>query len=157
MRIHRHVPLETECDARAVARYERKFAPEVEPGLSKRLVEPPHICRNKVSAANCMIGPQPWVLVTTDPMLRRSSALQLRPLSALPLKNCLQTPSTDISRSCRLTISRSSLPPITMRLKLRMPPDVGYWIRLGLSNKPQPGLLTWLSLPSKDASIHGVR
>lgn len=56
IRIHEHVLLDAERDARTSARYRSKFIGEVEPQLVARLEKTRHICGDDFSAADCIIG-----------------------------------------------------------------------------------------------------
>ena len=56
--IRAHVDLlpEAQRDPRTVARYRRKFVDEVEPQIAKRLEAHSHICGDRFSAADCVVG-----------------------------------------------------------------------------------------------------
>ena len=56
IRIHENVLPVDERDARTAERYRKKFANEVEPQLSERLVKNDFVCGPRFSAADCMVG-----------------------------------------------------------------------------------------------------
>lgn len=56
IRLHAHVLPDLEKDTRAVRRYERKFADEVEPQLMQRLMKANYVCGKSFSAADCVIA-----------------------------------------------------------------------------------------------------
>lgn len=56
IRIHEHVLLPADADARTAARYRAKIATEIEPQLLRRLDAGPFACGERFTAADCVIG-----------------------------------------------------------------------------------------------------
>ncbi len=56
VRIHEHMLPQSERDPRMVARYRKKFLEEVEPQLARRLEATQHVCGDRFTAADCVIG-----------------------------------------------------------------------------------------------------
>jgi glutathione S-transferase len=84
IRLHEHLLLAEERDARSVVRYRKKFMQEAEPQLLQRLGDSPYICGDTFTAADCVVAhsvmwARAYGLCRADEFKRYLSTVSKRP------------------------------------------------------------------------------